>query len=66
MLIFQALAKFAQIVYTINDLLNDPGLAQAGLANLKDCFAVFASNTQDFPLVYESRFRNFDRYWHRD
>lgn len=50
----KALAKFAQIVYLVNDLLGDPGLAQAGLENLKTAFGRFASNTQQFPLTYES------------
>jgi endo-1,3(4)-beta-glucanase len=50
----QALGKFAGIVYTLHDLLDDVALAQAGLTNLKAAFAVFASNQQQFPLVYES------------
>ena len=50
----KALHKFAQIVYLINDLLGDPGLAQAGLENLKAAFDRFASNSQQFPLTYES------------
>jgi len=48
------LAKFAGIVYTIHDLLNDTMLAQAGLNNLKESFANFASNRQQFPLVHET------------
>lgn len=50
----KALAKFAQIVYLINDLLDDSSLAQAGLDNLKSAFNRFASNSQQFPLTYES------------
>jgi endo-1,3(4)-beta-glucanase len=50
----QALAKFAGIVYTLHDLVQDAALAQAGLTNLKASFAVFASNTQQFPLVHET------------
>jgi endo-1,3(4)-beta-glucanase len=50
----KALTKFAQIVYLINDLLGDAGLAQAGLENLKTAFGRFGSNTQRFPLTYES------------
>ena len=50
----KALAKFAQIVYLVNDLLEDSGLAQAGLDNLKEAFDRFASNSQAFPLTYES------------
>ena len=51
---FQALAKFAGIVYTIHDLLGDTALAQAGLTNLKQAFALFANNQQQFPLVYDT------------
>lgn len=50
----KALAKFAQIVYVINDLLGDPGLAEAGLNRLKSAFGRFASNSQQYPLTYES------------
>ena len=50
----KALAKFAQIVYLINDLLGNPGLAEAGLNNLKSAFDRFASNSQKHPLTYES------------
>ncbi|PMD46142.1 glycoside hydrolase family 81 protein [Hyaloscypha variabilis F] len=50
----KALAKFAGIVYTIHNLLNDTALAQAGLNNLKESFALFASNTQQYPLVHET------------
>jgi endo-1,3(4)-beta-glucanase len=50
----QALAKFAQIVYVLHDLLDNPSVAQAGLSNLKDAFAVFVEHRQQFPLVYES------------
>jgi endo-1,3(4)-beta-glucanase len=51
---FQALAKFAGIVYTIHDLLGDTALAQAGLTNLKQAFALFSNNQQQFPLVYDA------------
>lgn len=52
--LFQVLAKFAGIVYTVHDLLGDTALAQAGLNNLKQAFALFASNQQQFPLVHET------------
>ncbi len=42
------------MVYTLHDLLGEATLAQAGLSNLKEAFAVFASNTQEFPLVHET------------
>ncbi len=41
-------------MYTLHDLLGDTALAQAGLTNLKEAFAVFANNTQEYPLVYET------------
>ncbi|KAL2075440.1 hypothetical protein VTL71DRAFT_383 [Oculimacula yallundae] len=50
----KVLAKFAQVVYTIHDLLTDQALAQAGLNRLKEAFARFTQNTQIFPLVYET------------
>lgn len=48
------MAKFAGIVYTIHDLLLDVGLAHTGLTSLQASFAVFASNTQQHPLVNET------------
>ncbi|KAL2136084.1 hypothetical protein VTI74DRAFT_5490 [Chaetomium olivicolor] len=50
----KALAKFASLMLAIQDLLGDPGLAQAGLNQLKVAFARFAQNAQQYPLVYES------------
>ncbi|TVY36598.1 putative endo-1,3(4)-beta-glucanase [Lachnellula subtilissima] len=50
----KALAKFAQILYTLHDILGDTATAQAGLKNLKDAFDRFASNKQQFPLVYDT------------
>jgi endo-1,3(4)-beta-glucanase len=49
----QALAKFAMIIYVVNDMLKDRELAQTGLAKLKQAFAVFTENRQKYPLVYE-------------
>jgi endo-1,3(4)-beta-glucanase len=49
----QALAKFAGIVYVVNDIVKNPSLAQAGLAKLKAAFELFSSNKNQFPLVYE-------------
>ncbi|KAM5346604.1 hypothetical protein ACJ41O_009609 [Fusarium nematophilum] len=50
----KALAKFGSIVYVINNLLGDKNLGQAGLNKLKQAFAVFGSNKQTYPLVYET------------
>lgn len=50
----KALAKFAMIVYATYDLLKEPDLATQGLNQLKGAFAVFATNTQIYPLVYDT------------
>ncbi|KAI5923546.1 glycoside hydrolase family 81 protein [Camillea tinctor] len=50
----KALAKFAMLCYTVNDLLRNPRAAQSGLAKLKTAFNRFISNKQKFPLYYES------------
>lgn len=50
----KALSKFASAIYAVHDLAGDTDLAQAGLDKLKEAFARFASNKQQFPLVYES------------
>ncbi|KAK9424160.1 putative Family 81 glycosyl hydrolase [Seiridium unicorne] len=50
----KALAKFAHICYTVNDLLGNKNLAQTGLNNLKSAFSRYALNRQQFPLYYES------------
>jgi endoglucanase Acf2 len=51
----QALAKFANILIVIHDLLGNTSLAQAGLAQLKQAFALFAANKQQYPLYYEGK-----------
>ncbi|KAH6678820.1 endo-1,3(4)-beta-glucanase [Plectosphaerella plurivora] len=48
-----ALAKFATMLVVINDILEDPALAQQALGRLKEAFSRFALNRQKFPLVYE-------------
>lgn len=50
----KALAKFATIIYTTNDLLKQPSLATQGLNELKGAFARFATNQQIHPLVYDT------------
>ncbi|KAI9745573.1 MAG: hypothetical protein M1818_001107 [Claussenomyces sp. TS43310] len=50
----KGLAKFAGIIFTINDLLNNATLAQAGLANLKIAFELWSTNKNEYPLVYDS------------
>ena len=52
--VFQALAKFANIILVLNDMIGDKDLAQTSLTQLKTAFARFAENKQQYPLVYES------------
>ncbi|KAI9838364.1 MAG: hypothetical protein M1819_005632 [Sarea resinae] len=53
----KALSKFASIVYTLHELANDSAMANAGLMQLEKAFAVFASNQQQFPLIYETAWK---------
>lgn len=53
----KALGKFAGLVYTIQELLQDPGLASNGLKTLKECFARFVENKQKHPLIYDTVWR---------
>ncbi|KAM7224101.1 hypothetical protein V8F06_000574 [Rhypophila decipiens] len=50
----KALAKFAQIVLAVHDILGDRTLARSGLEQLKIAFARFSENKQQYPLVYET------------
>ena len=50
----KALSKFATIIYTVNNIANDTSLAQQGLARLKNAFALFSTNQQRYPLVYDT------------
>ncbi|EON99804.1 putative glycoside hydrolase family 81 protein [Phaeoacremonium minimum UCRPA7] len=50
----KALAKFAMILEVVYGMLGEKALATAGLIQLKKAFARFSSNTQIYPLVYES------------
>lgn len=51
----KALSKFATVVYAVHDLAGDVATATAGLDKLKAAYARFTSNTQQYPLVYESQ-----------
>ncbi|KAF2742694.1 glycoside hydrolase family 81 protein [Sporormia fimetaria CBS 119925] len=53
----KALAKFASIVITLQNTAQNTELAAAGLEKLKIAFPVFTSNTQPFPLVYDTRWK---------
>lgn len=50
----KALAKFAAIVYTLNDVADNKTLALSGLQVLQQAFALHVDNNMTFPLVYES------------
>ena len=50
----KGLSKFASIVWAIHDVLGDTDLAAQGLAQLKTAFALFSTNQQQFPLVYDT------------
>ncbi|KAK5956419.1 endo-1,3-beta glucanase [Knufia fluminis] len=50
----KGLSKFAVIVYTMNNLAGQQGLAAAALEKLKAAFATFAENRQQFPLYYDT------------
>lgn len=50
----KALSKFATLIYTVHDLLEDRNLASQGLERLKQAYARFVDNHQIFPLVYDN------------
>ncbi|KAK4545831.1 hypothetical protein LTR36_002395 [Oleoguttula mirabilis] len=50
----KALAKFAAICYTVNNIAGNASLAQTGLALLQDEFAVHVNNQMTIPLVYDT------------
>ena len=50
----KGLSKFATIVYTMNNLADQQGLATAALEKLKTAFATFVENRQEFPLYYDT------------
>ncbi|KAF2801963.1 endo-1,3(4)-beta-glucanase [Mytilinidion resinicola] len=50
----KGLAKFAGVIYTMQDLAGNSALAAAGLDKLKDVYNVFVNNTQQYPLAYDT------------
>lgn len=50
------------LVWTVQRVLKDDALARKGLDKLKDVLAVFISNRQQFPLVYESTYTPHGRH----
>jgi endo-1,3(4)-beta-glucanase len=53
----KGLSKFATLIYTMNELSGQKGLAAAGLANLKAAFSVFTNNQQRYPLIYDTAWK---------
>ena len=53
----KALSKFATLIWAIQDIGENPSLATQGLARLKQSFALFTTNTQQFPLVYDTAWK---------
>jgi endo-1,3(4)-beta-glucanase len=49
----KGLAKFAAMIWTVNELGNNAPLASAGLVQLKGNFSRFVNNQQMIPLVYD-------------
>jgi endo-1,3(4)-beta-glucanase len=50
----KALSKFATLVYTMHELVDQQDLASAALVELEAAFAVFSENRQEFPLLYDT------------
>ncbi|KAF4555038.1 Glycosyl hydrolase family 81 C-terminal domain-containing protein [Elsinoe fawcettii] len=50
----KGLAKFASIIYAVNDLGKNKTIAYTGLQRLQTAFATFVNNNQQYPLTYES------------
>ena len=48
------LAKYAGVVFAVQDMAQNASLAQGGLDRLKNAMARFVENRQQFPLVYEN------------
>ncbi|KAF2203883.1 glycoside hydrolase [Delitschia confertaspora ATCC 74209] len=53
----KGLAKFAAILYTMQDMARNSNLAAAGLIKLKEAFDVFITNKQPLPLVYDTTWK---------
>ena len=50
----KALSKFAILIYTMHDMLDQKDAALQGLTRLKAAFARFVKNHQIYPLVYDT------------
>ncbi|KKZ63595.1 endo-1,3(4)-beta-glucanase [[Emmonsia] crescens] len=50
----KALGKFAMLVYAVRELAQDAPLSESSFGTLKEAFAKFVDNKQQFPLVYDN------------
>ncbi|KAJ5139672.1 hypothetical protein N7448_003080 [Penicillium atrosanguineum] len=50
----KALSKFAILIYTVNQLGNNVGMGVKAFHDLKEAFARFTKNQQEYPLAYDS------------
>ncbi|GMM35457.1 endo-1,3(4)-beta-glucanase [Saccharomycopsis crataegensis] len=50
------LDKFAYILYVLSDVLQDSNATVTTLESLKEAYAVFTSNSQEFPMMYDTKF----------
>jgi endo-1,3(4)-beta-glucanase len=50
----KALAKFAAIIYTLNDIAGNTSLALSGLKALQQAFALHVDNKMAWPLAYDT------------
>lgn len=53
----KVLSKFATLVYTVQELSNNPDQAASTLDGLKKAFTRFVNNEQQFPLVYDGSWK---------
>ena len=50
----KAFSKFASILIAVNDIVQQPDLAQSGVKRLESALSKFITNTQTHPLAYDS------------
>jgi endo-1,3(4)-beta-glucanase len=53
----KALSKFAAIIWAARTLANSPDITTSALSRLEQAFAIFASNQNKFPLVYDTAWK---------
>ncbi|KAK9449040.1 endo-1,3(4)-beta-glucanase [Limtongia smithiae] len=53
----KALDKFAMICYVAHSILKNTAIRNTCITNLKEAFAVFKNNSQEYPLDYDKTYR---------